>query len=89
MGGCCPLSIRPSSSHLPPDQPQSPGDGLEGEAAGPREVISCSKQMAHFAQNVIFFFWVVIYFLSCPEWPDAASRRITKLMLEPPTCTRQ
>lgn len=54
MGGSCPLSVRPSSSHLPPDQPQSPGDGLEGEAAGPREVISCSKQMAHFAQNGIF-----------------------------------
>lgn len=38
-------------------------------------MISCSKQMAHFAQNGIFLGG---RFFSCPEWLGAVSRRITK-----------
>lgn len=83
MDGCFPVSEQ--RSLCPPNRypyilqlsPASwsasePPDRLVGEAAGLGRMISCSKQMAHFAQNGIFFFFF------CPEWLDAASRRITK-----------
>lgn len=87
MDGCFPVSEQ--RSLYPPNRypyilqlsPASwsasePPDRLVGEATGLGKMISCSKQMAHFAQNGIFFF----FFSAQSGWmlPVGGSLKLTQ-----------